>query len=63
MGQSVIHSLGFAFPQFCQSLNILGDSVQIDQFSLTLSIPTFVKHILIPQNYFGMQTNLTNKQT
>ena len=61
----------FAFSQFCQSLNILGDSVQIDQiyhlrrqFSLTLTLSNTYrcKCILIPQNDFGMQTNLVNRQ-
>ena len=60
----------FAFSQFCQSLNILGHSVQIDQiyhlrrqFSLTLTLSNTYrcKCILIPQNDFGMQTNLVNR--
>ena len=54
----------FAFPQFCQSLNILGDSVQIDQihlrrqFSVTLtySCPNLVRaksEELIWRPFFG----------
>ena len=57
----------FAFPQV---LTFFGDSVQIDQiyhlrrqFSLTLTLSNIYhcKCILLPQNDFGMQTNLVNR--